>query len=223
MTEELKELGLAVGHGRASRLMHQNAIQVIRTRKYKATTDTDHLLNISPILLGQDFRASEPNQKWAGNITCIWTREGWIYLAVILDLHSRRAIGWAISNRLKKDLAVRALAMAIALRRPPKGCIHHTDRGSQYCSHDYQKLLRKHGLMVSMSGKVNFYDNATVKTFFKTIKAEMIWRRQWPTRRSAEVALFDYINGFYTPRRRHSALGWRSPLAYERKAAMLST
>jgi transposase InsO family protein len=109
--------------------------------------------------------------------------------------------------------------MAIALRRPPKGCIHHTDRGSQYCSHDYQKLLRQHGLMASMSGKVNFYDNATVETFFKTIKAEMIWRRRWPTRRSAEVALLDYINGFYNPRRRHSALGWKSPLAYERKAA----
>jgi transposase InsO family protein len=202
--------------------MRQNAIQVIRTRKHKATTDSNHLLNISPNLLSQDFRASEPNQKWAGNITYIWTREGWIYLVVILDLHSWRAVGWAISNRLKKDLAVRALAMAIALRRQPKGCIHHTDRGSQYCSHDYQKLLRQHGLMASMSGKVNFYDNATVETFFKKIKAEMIWRRRWPTRRSAEVALFDYINGFYNPRRRHSALGWQSPLAYERKAASLS-
>jgi transposase InsO family protein len=136
-------------------------------------------------------------------------------------LHSRRVIGWAISNRLKKDLAVRALAMAIALRRPPKGCIHHTDRGSQYCSHDYQKLLRKHGFPASMSGKGSCYDNATVETFFKTIKAEMIWRRRWPTRRSAEVALLDYINGFYNPRRRHSALGWKSPLAYERKAARL--
>jgi transposase InsO family protein len=110
-------------------------------------------------------------------------------------LHSRRAIGWAISNRLKKDLAIRALTMAIALRRPRKGCIRHTDRGSQYCSHDYQKLLRQHGFPASMSGKGNCYDNAAVETLFKTIKAEMIWRRLWPTRRSAEVALLDYING----------------------------
>jgi transposase InsO family protein len=167
--------------------MRQNGIQVVRTHKYKATTDSNHSLNISPNLLGQDFQASGPNQKWAGDITYIWTREGWVYLAVILDLHSRRVIAlrdlhanpfrvteWAISNRLKKDLAIQALTMAIALRRPPKGCIPHTDRGSQYCSHDYQKLLRQHGFRTSMSGKGNCYDNAAVETFFKTIKAEMI-------------------------------------------------
>jgi transposase InsO family protein len=219
MTEELKKLGLAVGHRRVGRLMRQNAIQVIRTRKHKATTDSDRSLNSSPNLLGQDFQASGLKQKWASDITYIWTHEGWIYLAVILDLHYRRVIGWAISNRLNKDLAIRALTMAIILRRPPKDCIHHTDRGSRYCSHDYQKLLRQHGFPASMSGKKNCYDNAAVETFFKTIKAEMIWRRSWPTRRSAELALFGYINGFYNPRRRHSALGWKSPLAYERKAA----
>ena len=124
-----------------------------------------------------------------------------------------------VSNRMKRDLAIRALGMAIAFRRPPKGCIHHTDRGSQYCSHDYQKILRQHGFRVSMSGKGNCYDNAAVETFFKTIKAELIWRRSWPTRRQAELAIFEYINGFYNPRRKHSALGWKSPLAFERKAA----
>ena len=128
-------------------------------------------------------------------------------------------IGWAISNRLKKDLAVRALNMAIAVRRPPKGCIQHTDRGSQYCSHDYQKILRRNGLKVSMSGKGICYDNSVVETFFKTLKAELIWRRSWSTRRDVELALFQYINGFYNPRRRHSALGWKSPSALERKAA----
>ena len=137
----------------------------------------------------------------------------------LLDLHSRRVIGWAISNRMKKDLAIRALNMAIALRSPPKGCIHHTDRGSQYCSHDYQKILRKHGLKASMSGKGNCYDNAAVESFFKSLKAEMMWRRNWQTRREVEVAIFEYINGFYNPRRRHSALGWKSPVAFERKAA----
>ena len=134
------------------RLMRQNGISVVRTRKHKATTDSNHKFNIAPNLLDRNFTADQPNQKWAGDITYIWTREGWLYLAVILDLHSRRVIGWAVSNRMKRDLAIRALNMAIAFRAPPKGCIHHTDRGSQYCSHDYQKILRQHGFKVSMTG-----------------------------------------------------------------------
>jgi len=219
MTEELKELELDVGHRRVGRLMRDNGIAVKRNRKYKATTDSNHSFNIATNLLSRDFYADYPNQKWAGDISYVWTQEGWLYLAVILDLHSRRVIGWAVSNRMKRDLAIRALEMAIALRRPPKGCVHHTDRGSQYCSHDYQKILRQHGFRVSMSGKGNCYDNAVVETFFKTIKAELIWRHAWPTRRAAELAIFEYINGFYNPRRKHSALGWKSPLAFERKAA----
>ena len=219
MTEELKELGLQVGHRRVGRLMRDNGIAVRRNKKFKATTDSNHSFNIAPNLLDRDFNADAPNQKWAGDISCIWTQEGWLYLAVILDLHSRRVIGWAVSNRMKRDLAIRALSMAIALRRPPKGCIHHTDRGSQYCSHDYQKILRQHGFQVSMSGTGNCYDNAAVETFFKTIKAELLWQRSWRMRRDAEIAIFEYINGFYNPRRRHSALGWKSPLAFEAKAA----
>ena len=219
MTEELQELGLQVGHRRVGRLMSENGIKIIRTQTYKATTANTHAFNIAPNLLDQDFFADAPNQKWAGDISYIWTREGWLYLAVILDLHSRRVIGWAVSNRMKRDLAIRALNMAIAFRSPPKGCIHHTDRGSQYCSHDYQKILRQHDFKVSMSGKGNCYDDAAVKTFFKTIKAELIWRRSWETRRKAEMAIFEYINGFYNPRRRHSALGWKSPVAFERKVA----
>lgn len=144
-------------------------------------------------------------------------------MAVILDLHCRRVIVWAVSNRMKRDLAIRALKMAVALRQPSKGCIHHTDRGSQYCSLDYQKLLRQHGFQVSMSGKGNCHDNSAVETFFKTIKAELIWRRSWQTRRDAELAIFQYINGFYNPRRRDSALGWKSPVAFERKEAQKST
>jgi len=128
-------------------------------------------------------------------------------------------IGWVVSNRMKRDLAIRALDMAVALRQPPQGCIHHTDRGSQYCSHDYQKRLTKHGFKVSMSGKGNCYDNSMVETFFKSIKAELIWRTRWETRRQAEGAIFQYINGFYNLRRRHSSLGGKSPLAFERKAA----
>ena len=219
MTEELKELGLDVGHRRVGRLMRRNGIAVVRTRKHKVTTDSNHSFNIAPNLLNRNFTADRPNQKWVVDISYVWTREGWLYLAVVLDLYSRRVIGWAVSNRMKRDLAIRALNMATALRQPPKGCIHHSDRGSQYCSHDYQKLLRQHGFKVSMSGKGNCYDNAVMETFFKTIKAELIWRHSWQTRRAAEIAIFEYINGFYNPRRKHSALGWESPLAFERKAA----
>ena len=192
---------------------------MVRTHKYKATTDSAHNLNVAPNLLGQDFTTTGPNQKWAGDISYIWTQEGWLYLAVVIDLYSRRVVGWAVSNRMKKDLAIRALKMAINLRQPPKGCIHHTDRGSQYCSHDYQKLLKQHGFKVSMSGKGNCYDNAVVEAFFKTLKAELVWRQPWYTRRQCELALFQYINGFYNPRRRHSALGYKSPVTFERKAA----
>jgi len=219
MTEELQELGFDVSHHRVGRLMRQNGIKAVRTRKHKVTTDSNHSFNIAPNLLDRKFTASGPNQKWAGDITYIWTSEGWLYLAVILDLYSRRIIGWAASNRMKRDLVIRALEMAVALRQPPKGCIHHTDRGSQYCSHDYQNVLNKHFFQVSMSGKGNCYDNAGVETFFKTLKAELIWRNTWTTRRQTEMALFEYINGFYNPRRRHSTLGGKSPLAFERRAA----
>lgn len=151
MTEELKELGLNVGHRHVGRLMRENGIRVERSKKYKVMTDSNHAFNIAPNLLNRDFSADQPNQKWAGDISYVSTREGWLYLVVILDLHSRCVIGWAVSNRMKRDLAIRALKMAIALRQPPKGCIHHTDRGSQYCSHDYQKILRQHEFQVSLS------------------------------------------------------------------------
>jgi len=171
MTEELKEIGLKLGHRCVGRLIRQNGISVVLTRKHKVTTDSDHKFNIAPNLLDWHFTANAPNQKWAGRISYVWTREGWLYLAVIFDIQSRRIIGWAVSNRMQRDLAIRALNMAIAFRSPPKDCIQHTDRGSQYCSHDYQKILRQHGFKVSMSGKGNCYDNAAVDTFFKTIKA----------------------------------------------------
>ena len=219
MTQELKELGLYVGHRRVGRLMRDNRIYVVRTHKYKATTDSHHRFNIAPNVLDRNFTAHVPNQKWAGDISYIWTTEGWLYLAVMIDLHSRRVIGWAVSNRLKRDLALQALDRAAALRNPPPGCIHHTDRGSQYCSHDYQNRLRQLGLTASMSGKGNCYDNAAVETFFKTLKAELIWRHTWTTRDQVTKALFHYINGFYNSRRRHSATGGVSPITFERKTA----
>lgn len=220
MTQELKNIGLSVGHRRIGRLMRQNNIYAVRTRKYKATTDSNHTFNIAPNLLDQNFSANKPNQKWAGDISYLWTREGWLYLAVIIDLHSRRVVGWAVSDRLKQDLALQALNRAIALRNPEPGCIHHTDRGSQYCAHDYQKRLMQLQFQVSMSGKGNCWDNAVSETFFKTLKAELIWRHSWQTRKQLTDALFKYINGFYNIRRRHSTLGGISPAQFEQITAL---
>jgi putative transposase len=144
----------------------------------------------------------------------IWTAEGWLYLAIVLDLFSRRIVGWAVSDRLKKDLAMTALRQAIVMRQPPLGTIHHSDRGSQYCSQDYQQMLRENGFMISMSGRGNCYDNAMVETVFKTLKAELVWRTMFSSRWQAEVAIGRYIDGFYNPRRRHSALGYQSVPAH---------
>ncbi|MEP2639300.1 IS3 family transposase [Roseobacter sp.] len=164
MTEELKEIGLNVGHRRVGRLMRQNGISVVRTRKHK--------FNIAPNLLDPNFSADQPNQKWAGDITYIWTREGWLYLAVILDLHSQRAIGWVVSNRMKWDLAIRALKVPCTAQR-----LHPPYQPWQpILFARYQKNLRQHGFKLSMSGKGDCYDNAAVETFFKTIKAGLIWR-----------------------------------------------
>ena len=222
MTEELKEIGFDIGHRRDGRLMRHNGISMVGTRKHKVTTDRNHKFNIAPNLPDRNFTADQPNQKWAADITYIWTREGWLYPAVILDLHLRRVIGWAVSNSMKRDLTIRALEMAIALRAPAKGCLHHIDRGSQYCSHNHHKIPRQHGFRGSMSGKANCNDNAAVETFFKTIKAELTSHNRWETRRQAQGAIFQYINGFYNLLHRHSSLGDKSPLAFERQAASIS-
>lgn len=215
MHAELTEDGLAAGRHRVARLMRDNGLKALQKRRYKKTTDSGHGGPVAANLLDQDFACDGPDQKWGADISYIWTAEGWLYLAIVLDLYSRRIVGWATSDRLKKDLALRALQRAIALRRPSPGLIQHTDRGSQYCSDDYQRLLKAHGIIPSMSGKGNCYDNAMVETVFKTIKNELIWRTSFQTRRAAEVALGRYIDGFYNPRRRHSALGYKSPASFE--------
>ena len=153
------------------------------------------------------------------DISYVWTREGWLYLAVVIDLFARRVVGWATSDRLHKELALSALRRAIAVRRPVAGLIHHADRGSQYCSLDYQAELRKNGILISMSGKGNCFDNAMVETFFKTLKAELVWRTVFRSRTEATAAIGRYIDGFYNAVRRHSALDFISPLQFERQAA----
>lgn len=215
MTVELQEDGIQVGRHRVARLMRDNGLKALQKRRYKKTTDSDHGGPVAPNILDQDFKATAPDQKWGVDISYIWTAEGWLYLAIVLDLYSRRIIGWAVSDRMKKDLALDALKRAIAIRRPPRGVIHHSDRGSQYCSDAYQKLLTGNGFILSMSGKGNCYDNAMVETVFKTIKSELIWRTIFKTRLQAETAISGYIDGFYNPRRRHSALGYMSPIKFE--------
>ncbi|WP_157091266.1 IS3 family transposase, partial [Gluconobacter cerinus] len=219
MTEKLRAAGLSVGHRRVGRLMREYGIRVVRTRRFKVTTNSSHKYSIEPSLLGQVFSAPALNQKWTADITYIWTREGWVYLAVVLDLFSRRVIGWNLEVRMTADLATTALQRAIALRQPPSGCVHHADRGSQYCSEDYRKLLSAHGFIVSMSRKGNCWDNAVTESFFKTLKAELLWQQAWMSRQDVEQAITSYINDFYNAQRLHSALQWKSPLDYERNAA----
>ncbi|WP_135081939.1 IS3 family transposase [Terasakiella sp. SH-1] len=218
MKDELQEEGICVGEHRVARIMKQNNLRIVRSQKFKRTTDSDHKHNISPNLLDGDFAATAPDQKWAGDITYLWTGEGWLYLAVVIDLYSRRVIGWSASRRMKKDLVMDALNKAIALRKPPAGVIFHSDRGSQYCSNKFRKLLAKYKFEQSMSGKGNCYDNAAVETFFKTLKAEMVWKIAFQTRDHAKKELFKYINGFYNAKRRHSYLNGLSPIKFEKRA-----
>ncbi|WEK43180.1 MAG: IS3 family transposase [Candidatus Sphingomonas colombiensis] len=219
MTRELQDDGFAIGRRRTARLMRENGLRGRQKRRFKRTTDSEHSWPIAPNIIDQDFTATTPNQKWGVDISYVWTREGWLYLAVVIDLFSRRVIGWAVGDRLHRDLALAALRKALVMRRPPEGLIHHSDRGSQYCSVDYQTELRRHGIRISMSGKGNCYDNAMVETFFKTIKSELVWRTVFYTRDQAAQAIARYIDGFYNPVRRHSALDYISPAQFERTAS----
>lgn len=215
MHAELKADGVTVGRHRVARLMRDNHLKAYQKRRYKRTTDSQHGGLVAPNLLDQDFSAPAPNRKWGTDISYVWTVEGWLYLAIVLDLHSRRIVGWATSDRITKELAITALKRAITVRQPPPGLIHHSDRGSQYCSDDYQKVLQENGMLVSMSGRGNCYDNAMVETVFKTLKSELVWRTIFTSRRQAEIAIGRYIDGFYNPIRRHSSLGFKSPCVFE--------
>ncbi|AYM14729.1 hypothetical protein At1D1108_51030 (plasmid) [Agrobacterium tumefaciens] len=219
MTRELQDSGFAIGRRRTARLMQENGLRARQKRRFKRTTDSQHAFPVAPNIIDQDFAATGPNQKWGSDISYVWTREGWLYLAVVIDMFSRRVIGWEISDRLHRELAINALRKAITMRRPKPGLIHHSDRGSQYCAMDYQTMLRRNGILISMSGKGNCYDNAMVETFFKTLKSELIWRTVYQTRKQAKIAIARYIDGFYNPKRRHSALDYLSPAQFERLTA----
>ena len=218
LTRELQDEGLPVGRRRTARLMRENGLKARQKRRFKRTTDSHHAFPVAPNLLDQDFSATRPNEKWAADLSYVWTSEGWLYLAVILDLFARRVVGWAVSDRLHQELALKALRKALAIRRPSAGLIHHADRGSQYCSTAYQAELKKHGIQISMSGKGNCFDNAVVESFFKSLKSELVWRTIFQTRAEAKDAIGRYIDGFYNPVRRHSTLDYVSPVQFERWA-----
>ena len=184
-------------------------------RKFKATTNSKHNLPVFDNLLQQDFSATAPNQKWAGDITYLWTDEGWLYLAVIIDLFSRQVIGWSMSERMTADLACDALRMAIFRRKRPKGVIVHSDRGSQYCSHVYRQLLQQHELLGSMSAKGCCYDNACAESFFHSLKVEAIHGERFNTREAMRQTVFEYIEIDYNPVRLHSTNGFLSPIEFE--------
>lgn len=195
--------------------MKRQGLRAKAARKFKATTQSDHDLPVFDNLLKQEFSADRPNQKWVGDITYLWTIEGWVYLAVVIDLYSRMVVGWATSDRMKTGLVCDALTMALSRRGDPKGVIVHTDRGSQYCSKRYRALLKQHTLIGSMSGTGNCYDNAVAESFFHTLKVEAIHGIIFSTRQSVMQDVFEYIEVDYNRNRRHSANGYISPHAFE--------
>lgn len=217
--EELKSLGYEVNHKCVERLMREMGLSARPPKRFVRTTDSDHDGPIAPDLLQQDFSAEGPDQKWVGDITYIATDEGWLYLATVMDLYSRKIVGWSFSDSLERSIAIDALKMAIANRRPKAGLIFHSDRGCQYASHDYRELMQCHGIQASMSRKGCCYDNAAAESFFHSLKVEEVHRHYYRTRDQAQRAIFRYIEAFYNPIRRHSTLGYVSPVQFESRSA----
>ena len=214
MHAELKGRGYRIGLPRVERLMREHGIRARHKRRFKATTDSKHALPVAGNLLDRQFAPSAPNQVWTGDITYIATDEGWLYLAVVLDLFNREVIGWSIKPRMTTDLVLDALAMAWFRRQPPPGMLFHSDRGSQYASHAYQERLAAYGMQGSMSRKGNCWDNAPTESFFNSLKNERVHGSRYLTRAQASADLFQYIAVFYNRRRRHSSLGYASPTQF---------
>jgi len=215
LAKRLKAEGTPIGRHRIARIMRLNGWRAKAAKKFKATTNSNHKLPVAPNLLGQNFAASNPNEKWASDITYVWTEEGWLYLAVVMDLYSRMVVGWSMSERMTTKLVVDALQMAIWRRERPQGVIIHSDRGSQYCSYEYQKLLAKNSFVCSMSKRGDCYDNASMESWNHSFKVEAIHGEKFQTRAQAKSHVFDYINVYYNRKRLHSRLGYQSPVYFE--------
>jgi len=214
---ELVDRGCRTSRKRVARLMRGRGLAARRRRRFRVTTHSRHPFPIAPNVLARQFERAGPDQAWVTDITYIPTGEGWLYLAVIVDLCSRFAVGWAMSERVTADLTLAALGMALARRRPAAGLVQHSDRGSQYASGDYQRVLAQHGIVCSMSRRGDCWDNAVAESFFATVKVELVHDAAWATRAVARTELVDYLELFYNGQRRHSALGYLSPRAFERR------
>jgi transposase InsO family protein len=216
ISKQLRNEGLDIGRYRARSLMKKADVAVKRRKKFRKTTDSNHTLPVAPNLLERQFEVQQPNTVWCADITYLWTLEGWLYLAVIIDLYSRKIVGWAINSRLKASLVKEALMMAYWHRKPEKGLIHHSDRGSQYASNEYQQMLDRYGIVCSMSNKGDCWDNAVVESFFHTLKTERTDAYIYRSRDEARCDVIDYIEMFYNSHRLHSFIGYSSPNNFEK-------
>lgn len=214
---ELRANGRLVGRKRVARIMRRVGLAGLTRRRYRCTTDSNHRQPVAKNLVKRQFDVQAPNHVWVADITYVWTWEGWLYLAVIVDLFSRRVVGWAVADHMRTELVLEALARATGERQPAACLIHHSDRGTQYASDHYRHVLGEHDITCSMSRRGNCWDNAVVESFFATLKAELIERQPWPTRRQAQLAIHEYIASFYNQRRRHSYLGYLTPNGYEQR------
>ncbi len=217
---ELVARGNHCSENTVAKLMRTNGLAAKTRRKYKVTTDSEHSLPVAENVLNREFEQDSPDRVWLADITYIWTLEGWLYLAAVLDVHSRKIVGWSMSHRMQTSLVVDALRMALGRRCPDKtaALMHHSDRGSQYASQAYRDLLRERNITCSMSRRANCWDNAMMESFFATLKKERIHHEFYATRDAARQSVFEYIELFYNTRRRHSALGYLSPEEFEQAA-----
>jgi transposase InsO family protein len=214
---ELRGRGDRVSEKTVARLMRENALVARRRRRFRATTDSKHDDPVAPNLLARDFSATRPNEAWVTDVTAIWTAAGWLFFAAILDLYSRRVVGWATSANNDRDLALDALRAALIARRPPPGLVHHSDRGSPYASADYRRALDRAGAVASMSRKGDCWDNAVAESFFATLKTEALGDRVPVDHDLATRAIGEYVDGYYNPKRRHSFIDYDSPIEFELK------
>ena len=217
MKKALNALSFPVSRNKARKLMREAGVQVRHRKKFKVTTDSNHKQPVFDNLLARQFDVPQPDQAYVADITYIWTQEGWLYLAVVIDLYSRKVVGWSMSSRMKAQLVCDALKMAIWQRRPKAGLIHHSDRGSQYAGKAFRKLLKAHEIKGSMSRKGNCWDNAVAESFFGSLKQERVQWRSYQTRYEAQQDILNYISMFYNSYRLHSTLGYTSPNEFERE------
>ena len=219
IVDELHAQHMTIGRYKVRRLMREAGLKPVWKKKFVHTTDSNHDLPVADNLLNRQFNPPQPNQVWTSDITYLRTRTGWLYLAAVMDLHSRKIIGWAMSPTMPAALVCQALKMALGQRQPTAGLMLHSDRGSQYASHEYQALLKHHGIICSMSRKGNCWDNAVMERFFLNLKMERVWQREYGNQMEATKDVIDYIVGFYNCQRRHAALGNLAPIDYENQFA----